>query len=174
MSSLSIREYFPFSRVKITKQSVLVEDKLVMIYLEPDNRFTPVCHVCGSQARKVHSQDVRTIRDLTLALVVVRLVCWFRKVYCTKCAQIVVEGLEFVRPYQRVTLRLAQYIHELCKMLTVAEAAEHLGLDWKTVKNIDKVFLEGAICVVTEFSYSASNISTFEEVIMARSSSRSE
>jgi transposase len=54
----------------------------------------------------------------------------------------VVEDLEFVRPYQRVTLRLAQYIHELCKMMTVTEVADHLELDWKTVKNIDKAFLE--------------------------------
>jgi len=39
MSSLSIREYFPFCRVKITKQRVLVKDRLTMIYLEPDNRY---------------------------------------------------------------------------------------------------------------------------------------
>ena len=142
MSSLSIREYFPFSRVKITKQSVLVEDKLAMVYMEPDNRFTPICHVCGSQAQRVHSEDVRSIRDLALALAVVRLICQFRTVYCAKCEQTVVEDLEFVRPYKRVTVRLAQYIHELCKMLTVTEVAEHLGLNWKTVKNIDKDFLE--------------------------------
>jgi len=142
MSSMSIREYFPFSRVKVTKQSVLVEEKLAMINLEPDHRFTPICYVCGSRSQRIHSQDVRTIRDLTLALVVVRLVCGFRKIYCDQCAQIVVEDLEFVRPYQRVTLRLAQYIHELCKMLTVTEVADHLGLNWKTVKNIDKTFLQ--------------------------------
>ncbi len=142
MSSLSIREYFPFRRVKITKQRVLVKDRLAMIYLEPDNRFSPVCHECGAHARRVHSRDIRVIRDLTLALVVVRLACKYRKVYCSRCGRVVVEDLEFVRPYQRVTLRLAQYIHELCKMLTVAEVADHLELDWKTVKNIDKAFLE--------------------------------
>jgi transposase len=54
----------------------------------------------------------------------------------------VVEDLEFVRPYQRVTLRLAHYIHELCKMLTVNDVAKHLGMNWKAVKNIDKAFLE--------------------------------
>ena len=125
MSNMSIREYFPFSRVKITKQSVLVEDKLAMISMEPDNRFTPICHICGTPAKRVHSRDVRTIRDLSLALVVIRLICWFRTVYCAECDSFVVEDLEFVRPYQRVTRRLAKYIHELCKVMTVIEVADH-------------------------------------------------
>lgn len=142
MSDLSIREYFPFRRVKITGQSVLPEDQLAMIRMEPDQRFSPVCHECGTLARRVHARDVRTIRDLSLALVVIRLVCWFRKVYCPQCERIVVEDLEFFKPYQRVTLRLAAYIHDLCKILTVVEVAKHLSLDWKTVKNIDKAFLE--------------------------------
>ena len=142
MSNLSIRMYFPFRRVKITKQSVLPEHRLAMINMEPNRRFRPICHICGSPAQHIHSRDVRTIRDLCLALVVVRLLCGFRKVYCQTCGHIVVEDLEFVRPYQRVTLRLAQYIHELCKVMTVTEVAEHLDLDWKTVKNIDKAFLE--------------------------------
>jgi transposase len=30
----------------------------------------------------------------------------------------------------------------LCKILTVQDVAKHLGLDWKTVKDIDKTFLE--------------------------------
>ena len=42
----------------------------------------------------------------------------------------------------RVTKRLARYIHELCKMLTIQDVAKHLNLDWKTIKDIDKTFLE--------------------------------
>jgi len=142
MSDLSISRYFPFRRVKITGQSVWLEEKLATIKVEPDQRFTPICHLCGSPARQVHSRDVRAIRDLSLALVAIRVICRYRKVYCSVCHQIVVEDLEFFRPSQRVTIRLAQYIHELCKMLTVVEVADHLGLNWKTVKNIDQAFLE--------------------------------
>ena len=60
MSSLSMREYFPFSRVKITRQGVLVEEKLAMVYMEPDNRFTPICHICGSW-RLMRSPFVKAI-----------------------------------------------------------------------------------------------------------------
>jgi transposase len=67
---------------------------------------------------------------------------FYRKVYCPFCKKVRVERQEFVEPYARVTKRLALYIHELCKTMTVKDVAEHLGLDWKTVKNIDKAFLE--------------------------------
>jgi transposase len=53
-----------------------------------------------------------------------------------------VEDLEFFEPHKRVTKRLAKYIYDLCKILPVKQVAEHLGLDWKTVKNADKRFLE--------------------------------
>jgi transposase len=53
-----------------------------------------------------------------------------------------VEDLEFFELYRRVTKRLAQYIHELCKILSVQEVAQHLGLNWKSVKKVDKTFLE--------------------------------
>ncbi len=42
----------------------------------------------------------------------------------------------------RVTRRLAWYIYQLCQFMTVSEVARHLDLDWKTVKNIDKYYLE--------------------------------
>ena len=43
-----------------------------------------------------------------------------------------------------MTQRLARYVHDLCKLLTVKEVADHLGLDWKTVRRIDGRFLKQA------------------------------
>ena len=37
---------------------------------------------------------------------------------------------------------MAFYIHQLCRFMTVSDVAKHVGLDWKTVKNIDKIHLE--------------------------------
>ncbi|MBE7444351.1 MAG: transposase family protein [Planctomycetia bacterium] len=66
--------------------------------------------------------------------------CSYRKIACESCNRIVVEDLGFFNPYSRVTHRLAAYIHELCKMLTITEVAKHFGMNWKTVKAIDKFF----------------------------------
>jgi transposase len=50
--------------------------------------------------------------------------------------------LELFHPYLRVTQRLAAEIHKLCKVMTVTDVARHFQLDWKTVKDIDKHYLE--------------------------------
>jgi transposase len=142
MSASSIAQYFPFRRVRIVHQTIIRETQEVRIDIVPDKRFLPVCHRCGRPCRRIHFHDTRMIRDLNLASTKVWLYCHFRKVVCPYCCKIVVEDLGLVAPCQRVTRRLAIYIHQLCKMLTVKEVADHLGLDWKTVRRIDKQFLE--------------------------------
>jgi transposase len=144
MSGLSIAKYFPFARMKIIKQNVHHQDATsAMIYIQPDMRYKPLCHECGSKAVTVHSKNhVRLIRDLNMANAQVFLQVSYRKIWCSKCDRVRVEQLSFADSAQRVTTRLARYVHQLCKMLTVKDVAEHLDLDPKTVKEIDKSFLE--------------------------------
>ena len=142
MSSLSIAAYFPFRRVRISGQSVGAEADLTVIDVVPDRRFRAICSRCGGPADRIQQHEVRAIRDLNLASARVFLRCAYRKIVCQACWRVVVEDLEFFEPYQRVTKRLARCIHELCKTMTVSDVARHFGLDWKTVKNIDKRFLE--------------------------------
>jgi len=144
MSTLSIADYFPFRRVKILSQAVHGEDaSSALIQVGPDLRYHPICHACGTPAATIHSQSHRRfIRDLNLAQAEVFLQVAYRKIWCPACHGVRVEGLEFVNASARVTHRLAQYIHGLCKLMTVADVAEHLNLDPKTVKDIDKAFLE--------------------------------
>ena len=142
MSVLSIAHYFPFRRIRIIDQSISVKARMAQIDIVPDKRFRPICYQCRSPSLKVHSQEERVIRDLNFASTWVWLRCQYRKVFCPCCKRILTEDLELFIPYQRVTKRLACYIHQLCKVLTVKEVADHLGLNWKTVRKIDKLFLE--------------------------------
>lgn len=142
MSSLSIAAYFPFRRVTISAQSVAPECDIAQIDVRPDLRFTPRCHLCGGPAAGVHSSHTRSVRDLDFASARVWLRYSYRKVFCPVCEQTVVEDLEVVDPWQRVTRRLARYVHGLCKVMTASDVAEHLDLDWKTVRAIDQSFLE--------------------------------
>jgi len=142
MSELSISPYFPFRRIKILKQVVDKTASKAFINVVPDKRFHPVCHLCGQKVSSVHSWTQRFIRDLNLASTQVWLHCSYRKLFCANCHHISIEELEFFHPYLRVTRRLATYIYHLCKVMTVAEVARHLQLDWKTVKEIDKQYLE--------------------------------
>lgn len=144
MSGLSITEYFPFKRMKIVEQNVHHEDaSSALIRMTPDLRYTPLCHDCCSEATTTHSKGHRRlIRDLDMANAQVFLQVEYRKIGCPVCGGVRVERLDFADASNRVTHRLARYIHELCKMLTVKDVAEHLDLDPKTVKEIDKSFLE--------------------------------
>jgi transposase len=140
MSCVSITPYFPFCRVNIFDQ--LVTEVKSVIYARPDQRFKPVCYICKSKCDTIHKWVKRSIRDLYFGSAEVSIECIYRQIFCMKCGSIIVEDLEFFEPCKRVTKRLARYIHDLCKVLTVQDVARRLNLDWKTVKDIDKTFLE--------------------------------
>jgi transposase len=144
MSGLSITGYFPFKRMKILYQNIHHEDaSSALIRMTPDLRYTPLCHHCGTEAATVHSKGYpRFIRDLNMANAQIFLQVDTRKIWCNRCNGVRVERLDFADASVRVTKRLARYIYELCKKLTIKDVAEHLDLDPKTVKAIDKSFLE--------------------------------
>ena len=142
MSDLSIAQYCPFPRVRIVKQWVSMHAERAWIEVVPDKRFHPICHICGTKGIRVHSQERRSVRDLNFASAQIWLQCQYRKIVCPQCQRTPIEELDLFDPYLRVTKRLARYIYELCKLMTVQEVAQHLGLDWKTVKAIDQRSLE--------------------------------
>lgn len=61
----------------------------------------------------------------------------YRKVRCPDCG-IRVEEHDFVAPYARHTYRLAQFVFELCKHMTVQDVANLLHISWHQAKEIDK------------------------------------
>jgi len=144
MSNLSIAPYFPFARVKIMSQSVHMECQTpgTVIRLEPDRRFRPRCHECGRPGT-VHTAGLhRILRDLNVGQAQTFLQVQYRRVWCAACGKAKVEQLSFADPSRRVTHRLARYIYDLCRVMTIHDVAEHLDLDPKTIKDIDKHFLE--------------------------------
>jgi transposase len=123
------------------KQQVDTTQNGVHIETEPDERYIPICSSCKTKVKQIHSYHRRTVRDLNLfdAHCLVRLS--YRKLRCPQCG-IVVEALPLIDPYRRVSRRLATYVLELCRYMSIKEIAEHLGLDWKTVKEIHKRSLQ--------------------------------
>jgi transposase len=142
MSGATIAPYFPFRRIKIINQSLLADASESRIMAQPSKRYRPVCHGCGQKACGVHSWAERTVRDLNMASARVWIRCRYRKLFCPRCQGVRIEDLELFHPYLRVTDRMARYVYQLCHMMTVSEVSRHLGLNWKTVKNIDKFYLE--------------------------------
>jgi len=149
MSQIQLNPFFDFCRVKVVEQSFDKEDNLVTIKMQPDERYHPVCHRCQQKVKRVHSTNERMVRDLNCIDAQTTLWIGYRTVRCPRCGH-TVEELDCVDPGKRVTKRLANYILSLCPYLTIKEIAEHLGLDWKTIKAIHKEHLQAKFSQGTE------------------------
>lgn len=145
MSILSVAPYLPFGRVRVVSQELTEDGTAAVLTLVPDERYRPICPGCGAPVRSVHSESRRRVRDLRLGERDVVLELRQRRVRCRACGGTRVEAQDFVDRHQRVTKRLARYIADLCRMLSVKAVAQHLGLDWKLVKACDKAVLEAEV-----------------------------
>lgn len=142
---MSVALHLPFRRVRLVSQELVGGGMQAVLKLIPDRRFSPVCSGCGGRVRSVHSERPRWVQDLRLGANEVLLELRQRHLRCTTCAGTRVEAYDFVDPYSRVTKRLARYIAELCRILSVSAVARHLGLDWKLVKACDKAVLQAEV-----------------------------
>jgi len=141
MSKIQIKAFFKFCRVKIMEQVVDTIKKVVTIRVQPDERYNPVCHNCKRGVKEIHSYNERPVRDLNIFDAKTFLFVIYRTVKCPWCGN-VVEDIGIMDPCKRVTRRLATYILVLCQYMTIKEVAKHLGLDWKTIKEIHKQHLQ--------------------------------
>jgi transposase len=149
MSNFSITHLYPFRRVKITNFGQVSDPNtdnngfVNFVTVNPDLRFTPICHECGNKAEGIHSWHRRPLHDLPIGNFPSLMFYNYRKIKCPNCGAIKVEQLGVTDvDGEKVTNRMARYVYDLCKKMTVQEVANQVGLDWKTVKNIDKKFLE--------------------------------
>lgn len=141
MSAPSIAAYLPFRRVRIQGHRVQDDPAFAIVDVGADRRYAPRCGQCGEPVRRIHSHYRRRVQDLKLGAHGVQLDLQVRRLECPSCEGVRSEAFEFVNPYARVTKRLARYIADLCRMLSVAEVARHLKLDWKLVKRCDETVL---------------------------------
>jgi transposase len=81
------------------------------------------------------------IRDLSVFEFKTYLTIYKNRTNCDTCG-VKVEKLDFVDPYSRCTKRFEELVAQLCQMTSLKQVAELLELDWKTVKDIDKKYLE--------------------------------
>ena len=99
------------------------------------------CSGCLRPCRTIHDVEQRRVRDLPLFEH--RTVVIFPRVRlaCPRCGPRV-ELLRWLDPHVRVTRRLGESVARLCKVASVLHVARHYDLDWKTVKALDKAYLE--------------------------------
>lgn len=95
---------------------------------------------CGQKYDHYYDSLERQIRDLSFGKWDIYYVFHQVRVDCSECG--VINGsLSWIEPYQRYTKRFSIIVAQLCQKLPVKNVAEHFDLDWKTVKRMDKKYL---------------------------------
>jgi transposase len=112
----------------------------VMIELHPIRGHPRLCSGCGQASTSIHDTTPREVRDLPIFDADTCLLVHRVRVACAACGPRL-ERLSWLEPYARVTMRLAQSVARLCRVLSIKHAADYFRLNWKTVKAIDKAYL---------------------------------
>ena len=99
------------------------------------------CSGCGEWVAAVHDLQERRVRDLPIFGMPIELIVPRVRVLCPRCGP-KLEQLPWLEPYARVTVRLADSVARLCKLMSIRHVAQFYGLAWTTVKRIDKRHLE--------------------------------
>ena len=99
------------------------------------------CSGCGFRTTGIHDVEERRVRDLPVFEHLVELIVPRIRVQCPQCGP-KIERLPWLEAYARVTRRLADSVSRLCKVAAILHVARFYALDWKTVKDLDRAYLE--------------------------------
>ncbi len=100
------------------------------------------CPDCGSRDVKAYHARDRRIRGQNVGSSRLVLEVAVHRIYCPKCKSLSCENLDFLPyPKSRITRSLARTILELRREMSLSAIAKYYGLDWDTVKNLEKDWL---------------------------------
>lgn len=126
-----------------TYNQIIIKDDVVHIFLRR-TRKTATCRNCGRRNPINIESYKRTIRDLDLGTKRCYITFFEEKLKCV-CGSRGFEEIDFVRAYSRCTIRFEKYVYLLCQKMTIKDVSEITHLNWKTIKNIDKHYINEQI-----------------------------
>ena len=121
-------------------QSVEFQDDYIVFRGRLQNR-TKRCPCCQSFDVRIKETKERTFRMINLGNKRTQLKIDVHKIWCKKCDKKAWIELPFACGKLPMSLSFIRYILQLTSMTTLLCVALFLGLQWKTVKNIDKANL---------------------------------
>lgn len=65
-----------------------------------------------------------------------------RRVYCRRCQKVKQEKLGWLADYPFYSKRFAFYVGRRCRDSSIWDVAQELHLDWKTVKALEKQYMQ--------------------------------
>lgn len=96
------------------------------------------CRVCRSWKVIQKGYRWRKLRVLPIGRKPVFVVVKMRRFFCRECGRIRYENLVIADKKKHYTHSLETYVMELCCRMTIRDVAAHLGVNWRTIKEIDR------------------------------------
>ena len=138
MSTSLLYHGFGIPKVEYVKTSY--EASVVHFHLEPKPEAVR-CPTCHSPEVRLHGRKERRFRHLPIGKKRVELVFPIPRVECPNCGEVRQIAIPFADPHKRYSRPLARYVVDLGRKMTMLDVAEHLGMSWDTVKEIEKQYL---------------------------------
>jgi len=105
------------------------------------NSDTCRCVVCGSENVWRQGSVTRLFRALPIGHRPVTLRAQIPRMLCRDCGKIRQAAIGFAQPRRTYTKSFERYVLELSRHMTIKDVAEHLGVSWDVVKDIQKRYL---------------------------------
>jgi transposase len=100
------------------------------------------CSACGSDQLTCHGGETRLFRSLPIGNRPTHLLFSVPRVECHACRLVRQVSIDFADPRRRYTHAFERYALELSKSMTIKDVADHLGVGWDAVKDIQKRHLQ--------------------------------
>jgi len=101
-----------------------------------------ICGVCGTSHHSFYDHKLRLARDLSCGDTRIYLEIEVRCVWCRSCGKVRQEQLSWLADNPFYTKRFAFFVGRRCRASTIKDVARELHLDWKTVKELDKQYMQ--------------------------------
>jgi transposase len=105
-------------------------------------RETYACSACGSADVIGRGQNLRRFRAVPIGRKPVYLALAVPRVECRRCGVVRQVKLGFADPRVSYTKAFGRYALELSRFMTIQDVADHLGISWDVIKDLQKADLQ--------------------------------
>jgi transposase len=129
---------YPIFRFRGYRVSQIETDEhRLLLHVEPQPHRV-CCPQCGSREVIRRGQQVRWFRNLPVGADCTWLIATLPRVECRSCQVVRQIPLGLAEERRTYTHAFARYVLELSQYMTIKDVAEHLGVSWDIVKDIQK------------------------------------
>jgi transposase len=103
--------------------------------------FSLCCPICGSKRVKRRGTKTRMFRTIPIGLKSVFIQIPIQRIECQRCHIIRQVKIKFAKWRRSYTKAFEYYALALSQHMTILDVANHLGVSWDTIKDIQKRYL---------------------------------